>query len=773
MWYRLLHLVLAAMCLLAAHAKGPVSASAGAQVPPSRDADTATLGTYTTQAAGENAVAIDRGVAFLRQTQQPDGSWGPGMHAGGRAALACLALINSGVGVDDPAVRRSVEFLIAQPLADSQAAVYEVSLRLAVMSLLPERLHRGQLQRDAEWLQRAMITVGANDGLYDYTASRQGRADYSNSQYGVLGMWYAAEAGIEVNGGYWRRVEAGWRAGQNEDGGWGYTPTGGRSYASMTAAAAATLLVTTEYGQAVETADLRRPPSDTPLQGAMDWLGQNFSATSNTGLGNRWLHYMLFSYERVGEASGQVTFGQTDWFAAGSSHLVRTQQPDGGWNSDLGATVDTAYALLFLSRGRAPVAVQKLSYPPPNYSEIIKTTRWNNRPRDVARFSRWFGRNLERHYNWQIVDAAESADRFDDAPVLYISGDRPPGFDDELLGRLKTFVERGGLIFAVNEGPDGLFNRGIEEQLGGLFAPYAFRDLEPDSPLFGRNFDAAPLAGRVRALGSGVREYVVLLTAGDASRAYHIGDDTGRTGGPQHAVLGNAILLASGGPPGLAKGQSHWFPAAPEGQVPPPRTFRLRRVTALGGNTNPEPAALDHLANRLRHAGVADLVHETTPLAGLRAEPPRGELAVLSAFGDFALDAAEREALKGYLSGGGVLLFDAAGGDVRAGVAFERELAGLFPGSKLTSLPMSHPIFAGVNVPAVQDVRFRGPAQRRPPAGVPNLRVLEQNGRVTVLLTRYDLAAGLAGVRAEGVAGYVPEDAYRLMRNILAWRAGE
>src|SRR5882724_10818347 len=109
------------------------------------------------------------------------------------------------------------------------------------------------------------------------------RGDYSNSQYGVLGVWYAAEVGMEVSQSYWKFVEGAWLRGQNEDGGWCYTPASGQSYASMTAAGAATLFITNDYLHAPKERDLSKPIKNAALDRAVAWLGKYFSVDRNIG----------------------------------------------------------------------------------------------------------------------------------------------------------------------------------------------------------------------------------------------------------------------------------------------------------------------------------------------------------------------------------------------------------------------------------------------------------------------------------------------------------
>ena len=96
--------------------------------------------------------------------------------------------------------------------------------------------------------------------MYTYRKNSGTYGDFSNTQYGVLGVWYAAMAGLEVPNNYWRLVEDCWRSGQGRDGGWGYTPMEHNTYASMTAAGAATLYITYDYVHSPEEVRAKQAP---------------------------------------------------------------------------------------------------------------------------------------------------------------------------------------------------------------------------------------------------------------------------------------------------------------------------------------------------------------------------------------------------------------------------------------------------------------------------------------------------------------------------------
>ena len=80
--------------------------------------------------------------------------------------------------------------------------------------------------------------------------------------------------------------------------------------------------------------------------------------------------------ERAGLATGLKHFGTHDWYKEGASILLKLQAPDGHWfdsklnrkepvsrlDSTWAETLDTAYCLLFLARGRLPIVMAKLRF---------------------------------------------------------------------------------------------------------------------------------------------------------------------------------------------------------------------------------------------------------------------------------------------------------------------------------------------------------------------------------------------------------------------------
>jgi hypothetical protein len=595
-------------------------------------------------------------------------------------------------------------------------------------------------------------------------------------------------AGLEVPNNYWRLVEDCWRSGQGRDGGWGYNPMDHNTYASMTAAGAATLYITYDYVHSPEEVDLKRVHANAPLENAIKWLGINFAVDFNVGLDSpdqmnprgaddglanifeghthyrrigRWVHYMLFGYERVGEASGLTRFGVHKWFEEGSNFLIEVQNADGSWTGSLGKNIDSSYALLFLSRGRSPVAIQKLQF----------KGRWDNRSRDVASAVRWLTRQTERHTNWQIVPVEAPPNEMREAPILYVASDKAVELRDSDKQRIKTYIDQGGLLLAVNEGASKEFAESIYKLAREIYPAYEFRNLPVDHVIYGENFPVKALQTLPRALSNGVRELMVLLPSGDMSWKLQQGAGTNNpTGAPQFAFLGNLYIYMNDKANPRFKGDDTWIDADPKATD---RTEMIVARLKINANCDPEPLGWTRLANILHNTdGIKLTPVEIDP--AMMSLPNTIRLAHLTATNTFELSDVQQRVVKAYLDGGGVLFFDAAGGSTPAQLSFETTMAKMYPNEKFKLLPIDHPIYTGEGTGGAkitQATYRRYALERIAKTTLPRLRVLEINGRIVAIDSSEDLSAGLVGYNIDGIVGYSPASATEIVRNIILWSA--
>jgi beta-lactamase regulating signal transducer with metallopeptidase domain len=435
--------------------------------------------------------AIDKAKRELLKLQQPDGSWSGGgsgdTHTVGVSSLALLALFNTGMSADDPAVQRGLVWLRRQ----EPTTTYEISLMIQALAAANDGRRDlptvARLVRDLEQMQ---VRQGPNTGSWSYNKGNMGGGDRSNGQFAVLGLREAQEMGVPVSLNTWQLAHAHWLTCQNPNGAWSYSggaqPAGGTG--SMTVAGITSLVIARD---ALRAHELKLNPDGTPacagdaqvdqaLQHASRWLGMNFAVTMNPGDG-RWVLYYLCGLARAGRFGGQRQFtsdrGQKhNWYREGAEYLTRTQNPTTGtWQErDQNTIVGTSFALLFLSKGLAPVLINKLQHGPRDAAGATTGNDWNRHAADVAHLTQLLGNRPKwpRQLTWQTVDLAQAAvaDLLE-APILFISGSESPQFTPEDVALLKDYIARGGCIFADSCGRSAEFDKGFRDFVGRVYPP--------------------------------------------------------------------------------------------------------------------------------------------------------------------------------------------------------------------------------------------------------------------------------------------------------------
>jgi len=96
--------------------------------------------------------------------------------------------------------------------------------------------------------------------------------------------------------------------------------------------------------------------------------------------------------------------------------------------------------------------------------------------------------------------------------------------------------------------------------------------------------------------------------------------------------------------------------------------------------------------------------------------------------------------------------------------AATNEIVSLFNGNAPKTLPPTYPLYSSDFKPQYRSFNILTIANPL----APQLQAVEQNGRVVAYLSREDLTAGILGVPTDGITGYKPESARRLVANIAA-----
>jgi len=719
------------------------------------------VGTILTDEAVEKAVA--GAVKYLWSQQEANGSFSSGTNGGypfGASSLATYALLASGESHQSDRMLKALAFLAADKGPDGKpcSKTYSLGLRANVWLLADRKTGKGldrtrsrgkyrkYLIRDAEKLYKS-----TKDGSYGYGSLGLGRSsgDNSNSQYGLLGVWAAALANVEVPMRYWQLVMKHWVGCQDGSGGWGYRGPGATK-GTMTAAGVASLYVCFDNLYYKQFIACKGETDFAPIKRGLDWLEKNFGGGGGWGGGG----YYLYGIERVGLASGYKYFGKVDWYKSGATGILKTQRPDGGW----GSLVETSFRLLFLSRGRHPVPFNKLQF----------DGDWNNRPRDLAGLTRWARGIFERPMNWQIISLKAPVREWHDAPLLYISGAKKPTFSDGDIEKLRQYVHQGGTIFTVTECSGTAFRKGMRDLYTKLFPNYELTRCGPDHPIYSKELGHFPLRGRPSfwIVSNGVRPLVIHADE-DLAKAWQL--RTYRT--QRHAFEGpiNALVYVADSIKSLrSRGVSHW-PEAPTGDRAS-KTVKLARLQ-YNGNYDPEPLATRRFALMMARE-TKTRIEAVGPIKIADLASSGAKVATLTGTGRLRLTAAEQAALQAYVAGGGTLVIDAAGGNEAFADSARATLAEMYGQDALGRLSLLSPIYrlAGMEL---KRVRYRNRTYKRVRTVEPRLRAVLVNERPGVIFSGEDLTAGLVGCSGRAIEGYEPRSAFLLMRNIVLTATAE
>ncbi len=329
--------------------------------------------------------AIDAGVAQLKLRQDATGFWKYCVcglqkndgHNNGTTALALYTLLKCDVPVRDKSIALGLDWLLTQTLPNHtytvglQAMVFGEAIEMLTpppkskIKIPPDDLaalskYLPRLRDCVTWLVEAQTHVnrgGYESGDWDYAKPPANGMDNSNTQFAVLGLRAAQNAGVPTPPAVWLRSLNHWMGDQNKDGSWPYkrdknnpNPGGTRS---MTAAGL--------YCSLVAKATLKRKDpvllaAEDPFKKGLEYFKKNNPlydfGRARVGGHVHSPYYDLYSLERAMMISKTEKIGDRDWYREGAAFILANQGPEGEWID----TTDTCFALLFLKRAFVGVA---------------------------------------------------------------------------------------------------------------------------------------------------------------------------------------------------------------------------------------------------------------------------------------------------------------------------------------------------------------------------------------------------------------------------------
>ncbi len=337
--------------------------------------------------------AIEKGAAWVKGRQSPDGTWKDrwaSAYASGETALSLLTLLKCGTKPEDPSIQKGFDWLLEQPFKKT----YDVAVSILAVEALyspkespdannPYRtvvrkaFNKNANGRVKDWLERATHFIASNqrdNGEWGYPGQD---ADLSNTQFALLALKASHRMGIKVEQDLWIRVATYLvdkqekqgnkiedfdvpaadnniddvedrkaaqkiRERREKESGTRERPKNsmqarGFRYkeswiprGSMTAAGTACLVVCkSELENNAAYEKKLAPAVDKGIRDGSAWLADRFKSDQNPGAEADWLFYYLYTVERAGTLTGCARFGNHDWYGAGAEQILNRQKDDG------------------------------------------------------------------------------------------------------------------------------------------------------------------------------------------------------------------------------------------------------------------------------------------------------------------------------------------------------------------------------------------------------------------------------------------------------------
>lgn len=761
--------------------------------------------------AEEARQSIARGVEFLKRSQDRQrGCWDEqrfSIYPGGVTALCTLALLNSGVPVDDPTIVRALRYL-REP--KSPKKTYSVALQtMALCAAEPEK-DRLQIRENVAWLQRTQVKPPhEHAGSWGYGEAGDGRPDPSNTQFAMLALYEAERAGVQVPEIVWRKSLGYWTRLQKQNGAWAY-PDNHLASGSMTCAGIASTIIAlgqTGEGDAVirdGRVECCQPQDDhsIPARG-LEWLARHFTVKSNPIPGNSiqersssqsYLFYYLYGVERVGRMTGNRFIGQHDWYREGAEMLVKKQDPIAGYWKGIvpedSQPVGTSLALLFLAKGRRPLLVGKLKH--------ADTVDWNRHRNDLAHLTYDVERRWKRDLSWQVIDGkAASLEDLLQTPVLFISGRDSLQLDNTMKQKLKQYVEQGGFIFAESCCEGEAFDRDFRQLMEELFPESPLRLLPPDHPVwYAEERVPSKYLRELWGVDACCRTSVVycpnLLSCywelASTRQLPQLPPEIEAEVRATLAIGANVLTYATNRELKEKLDAPQIIPDIATSNQTQRSTLYVAKVQHAGG-ADDAPAALSNLLSVARDQLQLRINAEKRLLSLTNESLFDYPIAFWHGRRDFQLSEKERHALADYVSRGGFVMADAICASNEFATAFRREMKAAFPDHSLEPIPPSHPLFSqAYQGYDIAQVRLRDPRGANTGAGgpagegdrtarietlAPVLEGIQVDGRWVVVFSPYDLSCALENQTSISCKGYVREDAAKIGMNLILYAMQE
>ena len=752
--------------------------------------------------------AINRGIIYLTQSQKPDGSWAIEVSEErcGTTALAVLAMRSCGVPPNDPSIERAMRYMRLFPGTQS-GRNYSLALQTMAFCAVDPVRDLALIRQNIALLEKNQDKTNEHRGGWNYNPGSG--SDLSNSQFSILALYEAERVGVKINDATWNAAMRYWADTQNQDGSWGYTPlfNGGSSGSrgSMACAGIASLIISagvSDRGGATVEGDqiscFQKPDRKTSdqIKLGIDWLARKFSVSQNPDAGGTYLLYYLYALERVGRMTNQRFIGRHDWYRAGTEKILALQDQLGGgkWHGMGGFPIsDTAFALLFLSKGRRPVLMSKVQFGDDN--------AWNVHPNDVNNLTLFVESQplWKIDMTWQIIDSRQAtADHLLQSPVLSFSAKDwsiPPSETATLAKKLREYLDQGGFILAEAQPNGKSFDDGFRSLMQEVFPEpgYELTLLEKSHPIWTAEKTIDPDHIRpIEGIDYGCRTSVVYIPPVEGkpslSCLWEVYRHFNREGTKYSDVvqrqidngLGIGLNILAYATSRELKNKDEYAERVINIQVDSDRRGRIVLPFLDYGATNPAPHAPQNLLYELAKICDMRVEHQASSVSLSDESLPDYPLLFMHGRGTFQFSDEQRKRLRTHLERGGFLFANAICSAEPFTIAFQTEMKKTFPNTEWKKIPSNDPIFSdnygGFKIDTL-DIRLPERTPGQPRTVTQNRQMqpelygmrLSDEDRWLVVFSPYDVSCALEKASSLECRGYTQKSAFQLSANVILY----
>ena len=737
--------------------------------------------------ADEVRDAISQGIEALESRQNAKGQW-PDVHSdrSGVTALCTLALINASDRPDTEAIKKGLEAI----QAENNRSTYFVSLRVMCLANADPKGEKylQAVQSDINWLERVQSASGG--WSYARRGAAGGSPDSSNSQFALLALHEAAQMGVVIDDKVWEKTKQYWRSCRADGGGYFYNPRDGNARVTMAAAGMASTIIIDEnlpdLGSMFAPGRIKccsKPEDADHEELTANFLGKKFALGRVGGGGVHWRYYFVYALERAGRLSGRRFFGSHDWYREGARKLLDWKKVGDGWSGGNieNENVATAMALLFLSKGKRPIAIGKYQFE--NKEDLLH-----------QKGVHYLTRNLEKAWsqklNWQEVRGFDAtADDLLESPVIFMSGNKGFVFNDRQKEAMKQYLENGGFLFADACQGEGCakadFDRSFRELMADIFPDNPLELLPDNHPVWTAHYkldrpDDRPLWGLQACCKTSViycpRNLACLWNAdrpGIEKRMKADGRFKKLLGDIKYATkVGVNVTTYATGRELKEKGDRPKL----DGKAKSVLVNRSLEIPKLihGGGHDEAPNAWRNIQKRFAESNISVNLKKKFVKADVE-ELGNYPFIFMHGRNHFEFSEEERVALKTYIFDmGGFIFADSICSSKEFTAAFRTEMKKIL-GVDLKPIPPKHAIWTDrkflFRIDNVTRRKKRGEAgQFDEIKGPPDLEGHEIDGRLAVIFSQHDLSCAMESTTVSQCDGYIREDAERIGVNVMLYR---